>query len=383
MIPKTFRLLLLVLALGPRIALAANGADDLTGLWTGKEGRLSLIHKGDGLHRVLGTWRGQPVDAVLALKRGRGPEAELGGVWRVSKDRTRMTKGRSTLLREVRLGHVRLKLMTYNIKGIWHLPHVDIKKINIPGPFDIPVPDVDGNDMKALSRYIRQEKPDLVALQEVERIALPTVDSQAETVAKETGYDYRYAAASVAGRDLPGPIDVGWGHGNAILVRKRRGLRLTGSREVELPVGRGLETRNALFAGLEVAGVGLRFASAHFTHNDSPSRRAQSAKLVSLATGPTLLLGDLNAVREHSDVEPLAKLCRGAFEEGYAGGVRSTIGDEAGDRRIDHILLCNTSARVLSTWVAGVDGDAIDGFSDHRALVSVIELPVAQALASR
>lgn len=376
---------------------AAETNDDLSGVWSMPGGtRLELQHAGGGRHRVSGTWRSIPAHGLAQLTRRSGPEARLAleltaagqvsrTVWTAGRDRTRLKRGSWELQREVPLGTIRLKVVTYNIKGIWHLGKVRWRKQDLPGPWDLPIPDVDANDMKALSAWVRAEKPDIVALQEVDRINLPSVDSQAESLAKETGYDYRYAKASLAGLDLPGPVDIGREHGNAILVRRRSGLRLTGSRAHELPNARpDLEKRNALFVGLDVAGVPLRVASTHLTHDDAASRSLQSRKLASLTGEPTLLLGDFNAARGSEELAPLNARCRSAFEEGYAGGPRSTIGpDLARDLRIDQILLCRAGARVLSAWIAGYGGDAIDGFSDHRAVVSVLELPVAQVVAAR
>lgn len=376
-------------------AAIGSRADDLTGTWSVAGGtRLVLRHEGEGLHRVLGRWRSRPVEGQALVRRLPAGEARLAlllgakgaatrMVWRVSRDRTRMARGNEELRREVAAGHVRLKVMTYNIKGIWHLGRMGVKKVvDGPGPLDVKVPDVGANDMAALARYLRLEKPDLVSLQEVERIRLPSVDSQAETVAKAAGYDFRYAPASISGRNLPGPFDLGWDHGNAILIRRRPGLELIGSRAHLLPnAAQGAERRGALVAGMQAGGSSFRLITTHLTHNNADSRRVQSARLVKLFSGPTLLLGDLNAVPGAPELAPLEGRCVDAFGQAYAGGSRASVGDPAGDRRIDYILLCGTGGRALSSWVAGYGNDELDGFSDHRALVSVIEIPAGRDLA--
>ncbi|MBI4346393.1 MAG: endonuclease/exonuclease/phosphatase family protein [Elusimicrobia bacterium] len=390
------RLLLTALLACTTNGEAAPHASDLSGVWSDGEGtRLVLRHRGGGEHEVEGLWRGGEASGEARLLPGaefRSARVALSlrssagagpSIWDVSLDRTALRRGRARLSREVRPGYVRLKVMTYNIKGIRHLAHVGSRRVDLPGPFHLRVPDVDANPMGPLAAFIRKEQPDLVALQEVDRLRLPAVDSQAEDLAKRTGYEWRYAPASIAGFDGPGPIDVGREHGNAVLWRPSPRLSVLGGRTHRLPGAPGAEPRNALEIRLQAGGRSIAFVSTHFASKGQDQRALQAGHLSRALRGPTLLLGDLNARPNADELAPLRAGCEDAFDRGYAGGPVGTIGLPEEDRRIDYVLSCGLETRVLSSWVAGTDGDAIEGFSDHRAIVSVIEVAAGALRAAR
>lgn len=229
-----------------------------------------------------------------------------------------------------------------------------------------------GTDEKsALERtaaVIRSVSPDLVSLQEVDRMARRTggVDQAAE-LAKMTGLRMAFGKAL----DQPGIDAKGGEYGVAILTR----LPIRWFRTRPLPFTRGYETRTVLEAELEWSKgssepIPLRFYATHFDNASADDRLASAKMLVELAgvnpVIPCILAGDLNAA---PDSDPLKTL---ASSWGIAGAGRElpTFPATSPSRQIDYVLFRPKERwKVIETRV--VDEPVA---SDHRPILAVLEL---------
>ena len=364
---------------------------DLTGAWVGGKGtRLAFAHSQWGKHHVSGTWDGRAVSgrATLTKRLDNGfAEVEvflkgirgLNGTWRVGPGRTRLTRACWNLDRAVPKGRVRLKLMTYNVKGVWHLGKLD--KVKIPYFPDLPY-DYDLYEMDRLKRFIQEHDPDVVALQEVAKIQLPGSGNQAEAAVKDLGYEVRYVRARGKTYDVKGwdaPIFVE--EGEAILVRRGGGLDIIADRKLELPSAEKREDggdlkRVAVSAIVRLkTGRTMQFVSAHLSHTKefAPSRRLQAQHLAAHVGGPAVFLGDFNARSEDAAMQPLLKRCVDVVAAAFSGGAPDSVGPVGAGRRIDHIYATKSlRARPLGAWVAG-HKDRLRGFSDHRPVLTVVD----------
>ncbi|MEA2708145.1 MAG: hypothetical protein QOF78_746 [Phycisphaerales bacterium] len=238
----------------------------------------------------------------------------------------------------------RLTVMTYNIH---HGAGMD-------GRLDLP----------RIARVIRDAKPDLVALQEVDSgtARVGVVDEAAE-LARLLNMHHAYG---------PAMNYDGGKYGNAILSRRK----IIESRIIPLLYAEGnrREPRAALAATIEMSrGTGAKqivFISTHLDHTSGSPDRLPQAKRINEAFAdlkhPAILAGDFNCQAES---EPLAALA--------ADWVLVTQGDQLltspADKprvRIDHVFVKPPScwrvigARVIDEAVA----------SDHRPIVVTLEL---------
>ncbi len=217
----------------------------------------------------------------------------------------------------------------------------------------------DGNiDLARIAGVITATKPDVVALQEVDRNTTRTrkVDQAAE-LARLTGLTVEFGKA----------IDLQGGeYGQAILSRHP----IRAFKVHPLPGKPGQEARIAIEARIEFGGgrPPLTFVGTHFQHNDAATRAEQAAKVNALfgdASGPTVLAGDLNATPDSPPITALAakwSLCsgKGLF----------TFPADGPRRQIDYILY-RPANRFRATEVRAIDEKVA---SDHRPILAVLEL---------
>jgi endonuclease/exonuclease/phosphatase family metal-dependent hydrolase len=234
---------------------------------------------------------------------------------------------------------VRLRVLTYNIH---HGEGVDGKL-----------------DLERIAGIIRDAKPDLVALQEVDRKVRRTggVDQPAE-LARLTGMHVAF------GRNIP--LE-GGEYGNAILSRSP----ILSQKNHSLPsLGPG-EKRGLLVAQLELGdGKSLQFLSTHFDHRPLEHERELSAEAVNtivgnISTKLAILAGDLNAVPASKTLDIIQR------SWAMANSKPLLTSPAAGPRRqIDYILL-----RPKDAWKV-VDATVLDEAvaSDHRPLLVTLEL---------
>lgn len=219
---------------------------------------------------------------------------------------------------------------------------------------------VDGKlDLERIAGVIRAAKPDLVALQEVDRKARRTdgVDQPAE-LARLTGMHVAF------GRNIP--LE-GGEYGNAVLSR----LPIKSHKNHPLPALGPGEKRGLLAVELELAGgTPLLFLSTHLDHRPAEHERESSAEAINtiVAESPSklaLLAGDLNAI-------PTSKTLA-IFKRSWTVANAEPLATSPGvnpRRQIDYILL-----RPASTWKV-IEVKALDEAvaSDHRPLLATLEL---------
>lgn len=222
---------------------------------------------------------------------------------------------------------------------------------------------IDGKvDLERIAEVIRRVKPDLVALQEVDRGTRRTagVDQTAE-LARLTGLQGKFARQ----------IDYEGGeYGQAILSR----LPLPEPTVHWLPGDPKREQRIVGLVDLRVAGQRLTFATTHLHHADGAIRLEQAKELSALFAGrtnPVILAGDLNAVPGSPPLEELARVWHVAQPSGDEPAENlATFPAAMPTRQLDYVLATPRSAvRIQSAQV--LDEPVA---SDHRPLLVVLQL---------
>ena len=236
----------------------------------------------------------------------------------------------------------RLKVMTYNIH------HCN------------PPDNGDKIDVEAVARVINAEKPDLVALQEVD---VNTERSgkgknQAKQLAEMTGMYYYFSKA----------IDHGGGdYGVAVLSR----FPVLDSVRYALPVHADMPEELRTVAAVTVLLPGERkllFASTHLGLKE-PNRLLQAERIVSSFEKnnlPMILAGDFNAVPESTVIKYLDQ----HFKRTCAANCAPTIPVDVPDKTIDFIMYrVKKNFKVKSTSVIPEKYA-----SDHLPVISELEV---------
>jgi endonuclease/exonuclease/phosphatase family metal-dependent hydrolase len=216
---------------------------------------------------------------------------------------------------------------------------------------------VDGKlDLPRIGRVIREARPDVVALQEVdvrtERIKGRDTVRELERLTGMRG---------VFGASMPFQ---GGGYGNAILVNGT----LLGSRVFPIGASSGNEPRSILMTEMRPyrCSLDIAFLSTHFDHKSEEDRMA-GAGVANLPIGlPAILAGDLNAPPDDLVIGTIMQQWASATKgPGYA-----TIPVDAPKRQIDYILF-----RPAKRWTV-VEVKVVDEpvASDHRPLLATLKL---------
>jgi endonuclease/exonuclease/phosphatase family metal-dependent hydrolase len=236
----------------------------------------------------------------------------------------------------------RVRILTYNIH---HGEGVD-------GKFDLP----------RIAKVITSVKPDVVALQEVDK---KTQRASGVDQAAELGKLTKMHAVFGKAMDYSGGE-----YGEAVLSR----WPIESTRNVALPASEGHEPRAALSIRVKIPDTDITFTfiGTHLDHTRDPANRVAQMKKINeaLVTGehrdtPSILAGDLNAV---PDSEPM-KIAFEHWRDGSANDPQPTIPVVNPTRRIDYVLYRPASrwkvveTRVLDEQVA----------SDHRPVLVVLE----------
>jgi len=219
--------------------------------------------------------------------------------------------------------------------------------------------DANGNsNLDAVAGIINSLKPDLVALQEVDKgtTRAKGLDLTAE-LSKRTGMKGVFGKA----------MDYAGGeYGEAILCRHP----VIETKNNPLPHTPEAEPRAALEARIQLpAGGPIVFVGTHLDHlRDQRNRMIQAGRIRELYADcdlPIILAGDLNAV---PDSDPIALLVQ---EWSYAaqGDPRPTVPSVAPKRKIDYILFKKDRWRVVEVRV--IDEKVA---SDHCPVFAVLEL---------
>jgi len=215
-------------------------------------------------------------------------------------------------------------------------------------------------DLARIAGVITAQKPDLVAVQEVDvRTRRTSSVDQAAGLAKLTGMHVAFGRT----------IDYQGGqYGNAVLSR----FPVEKIETHSLPGEEPAERRGALAVTVRPWGRDegvVTFVATHFDHQREPDRIRQVKEINRLFVkddgAPVILAGDLNAV---PDSEPMRVLLKEWTDAGGANGAATVPADKP-RRRIDYVLLRPSSGwRVVETLV--VEEPLA---SDHRPLLAVVE----------
>ena len=210
-------------------------------------------------------------------------------------------------------------------------------------------------DLKRIAEVIRREKPDLVALQEVDKF-----------VSRSGNVDIAKELATLLGMHhaFGKTIDLGRGeYGNAVLSR----FPIDKSTIHRLP-GEG-EARAVLQVDVMIGGKPLTFCSTHFDHRSGETRQIQAKAMdeALLAIGhPLIVAGDFNARPGSDTMERIATSWHLVKKLG------SPLTSPASEPRaeIDYIITRNlptekSTSKVVEEKVA----------SDHRPVSATIRLP--------
>lgn len=237
-----------------------------------------------------------------------------------------------------------IKVMTYNI----HIGNPPSKPAEV-------------RDLQAIANVINAQKPDLVALQEVDvntQRSGVNVD-QAKELARLTGMNYFYAKA----------IDFQGGqYGDAVLSR----FPILESVSYQLPVTQQLggETRSVAMITVEKEGYKFYFSSTHLDHLGAEDNRllqaAELNKIVGGLSRPLIIAGDMNAIPSS---KTMALLQQQLFM-GCNTACPFTIPATAPTRTIDYIMMRPYNKFNIKNYNVINETYA----SDHLPLIAEIEL---------
>jgi endonuclease/exonuclease/phosphatase family metal-dependent hydrolase len=236
-----------------------------------------------------------------------------------------------------------IKVMTYNI----HLANPPSK----PGVIDLP----------AIANVINTNKPDLVALQEVDVYTKRSGINlhEARELAKLTGMYCFFTKA----------LDYDGGqYGDAVLSK----FPITDSIRYELPVTTTLggETRSVALITLTIKNKKIHFASTHLDHLSAEDNRLLQAnelvKIVKTLQYPLIIAGDLNA----TPASQTLAILRSQLTWGCKSSCPFTFSAQNPKSTIDYILFNNPDMFTVKTYVTINETYA----SDHLPLMAEIEV---------
>ena len=227
--------------------------------------------------------------------------------------------------------------------------------------------------LPAIAAVIRTDRPDVVALQEVdvhwsERSAFA---DQAADLGNALGMQVRFGPIYRLPGAAAAPLRE---FGLAILSRHpivefrnhvipRLSTQATATEPEPLP--------GFLEATVQVEGSRVRVFNTHLDYRaDSRVRALQVAamlEVMSRADGPFVLMGDLNAPPAAAELQPLFSRLRDVWSERDGADPGSTYPAAAPARRIDYILT-SPGLRALDAHVLPVQA------SDHRPVVASVEM---------
>jgi endonuclease/exonuclease/phosphatase family metal-dependent hydrolase len=249
-----------------------------------------------------------------------------------------------------------LRVMTWNIRtGVGNSP-------DVPG-------ERTPHDLERIAEVIREQSPDLVALQEVDRRRGRSggVD-QAAVLAASLGMDYRYA---------PNLVDDDGEYGTATLTR----LPIVSSAHDLYPALDGWEPRGLLEVTVDVPGVGsIVVLNTHLQiafgegEKEAAAQRRHSAEIIAdrarRSSHPMVLMGDFNADPDAPELSPLECLRLAGTTDGTPDMTFPASPFAAPDRRIDAI---HTSPAFAVRACKVVRDPTTALASDHYPIVADLE----------
>lgn len=217
-------------------------------------------------------------------------------------------------------------------------------------------------DLERIAEVINAARPDLVALQEVDRLTDRSghVD-QAAVLAELTGLDCRFAKA----------LDYDGGeYGNAALSR----YPILRSQSHLLPPQSDAEARAAVEITVEAGSPAarIRFVATHLDHESEEERIAQVRILRELYLdddpSPMVLAGDFNAVPGDGTLRELAAA---NWTDAAAGREKPTFPSPEPRVKIDYVFY--RPGKRFQVAEVKVIGEKVA--SDHRPVLAVLDLP--------
>ena len=219
---------------------------------------------------------------------------------------------------------------------------------------------MDGNvDIERIARVIESQKPDLVALQEVDKLCERggRID-MARILGERLNMNYRFGRA----------IDLQGGeYGNAVLSR----FPILETRVHALP--ESAEQRVALEVEIQIHEERLSFVSLHLESASEQQRSRQAKSLIdrfAKKTHPILLAGDFNAIRGSEPMQQFVEAGWTVLRKNDGNGIQTVQGNQNGrDPRppehmeIDFMVIRNITA---GNVVHGVVPEFTA--SDHRPI---------------
>ena len=213
--------------------------------------------------------------------------------------------------------------------------------------------------LEGIAAVIRAERPDVVALQEVDRRwgGRSAFEDQPARLCEMTGMTGHFGAALER---------EGGEYGNLIVSR----YALRECFVEPLPrLSETSEQRCVVGALMVVEGGPVRVYCTHLQHNSAEERSAQVRALLGLIArrdGPAVLAGDFNAQPQQEELRPLMRAMTDAWtsvsvEPGY------TIPSTGPAKRIDYVF-GSGGVRVVDARVVGTRA------SDHLPVVVTLEL---------
>jgi endonuclease/exonuclease/phosphatase family metal-dependent hydrolase len=219
-------------------------------------------------------------------------------------------------------------------------------------------------DLGRTAEVIRSTGAAVVGLQEVDRhlsVRSGWVD-QAAWLAERLGMEVVYGANIDLDPDDPDdPAAPRRRYGNAVLSAHP----IRAWRNIPLPGSDGAEPRGLLDVLVSVDGTDVAVAATHLQNRSRAARLAQATRIVDELTaspGPTVLMGDMNAVPESPEVGVLT----GALVDAWAAagiGDGLTFDAATPHARIDYVL-ASADVAPRAAWVVPTDA------SDHYPLVA-------------
>lgn len=222
-------------------------------------------------------------------------------------------------------------------------------------------------NLESLARVINREKPDLVALQEVDVYTRRTGVHvhQAQELARLTGMEWYFTKA----------IDVAGGeYGDAVLSR----FPILESKRYALPVAAdvGGEFRTIAMIRVKKEDHEFYFAATHLDHlAQEDSRLLQAAEIKKIVAGlslPLILGGDFNAVPGSRTID----IMRSFMSPGCLQQCAFTFPSDNPGRTIDYIMTTPVNRFSVTRYssVTGYDEVLKVYASDHQAVVADISV---------
>lgn len=212
-------------------------------------------------------------------------------------------------------------------------------------------------DIDAVVSVIRKENPDVVTLQEVDKL-VPRSNKQDQTrlIANQLNMDYHFYKA----------INLGGGeYGVAILSK----YKLSNIKQLTLPkVENKAETRILGYADIEFWGQKITIACTHLDARDEPTRVLQTEAIVKElqpVANPIILCGDMNS----SVGSKSMKFLQEYFENSCTNNCGLTVPSVNPKNTIDYVLTRNTNWLVKSHSVI-----AETYASDHLPIMVTFKL---------